>query len=75
MHAFRIYRRVESEILQLPELRQFIGKNVEIVVLEEPSSDSTQPAEKRMFGALHGSRRKNLIDAEAYRELRAASMI
>jgi hypothetical protein len=32
----RIRRKLESESLHLPELRSFIGKHVEIIVLEEP---------------------------------------
>ena len=37
MNAVRIRRRVESETLHLPELRPLIGKDVEIIVLEEQS--------------------------------------
>jgi len=32
----RIRRKLESETLYLPELRPLLGKNVEIIVLEEP---------------------------------------
>ena len=34
--TIRIRRKLESETLYLPELRPLIGKNVEIIVLEEP---------------------------------------
>lgn len=32
----RIRRKLVSETLYLPELRPLIGKNIEIIVLEEP---------------------------------------
>ena len=32
----RIRRKLESETLYLPELRPLVGKNVEIIVREEP---------------------------------------
>lgn len=38
MHIIRIHCCVDSDILQLPELKEFIGKEVEILVLEEPPS-------------------------------------
>lgn len=34
----RIHRRLDSDTLYLPELRPLIGKNVEIIVLEEPAT-------------------------------------
>jgi hypothetical protein len=36
VNAIRIFRRLDSETVYLPELRDMIGKNVEIIVLEEP---------------------------------------
>jgi hypothetical protein len=35
MTTIRIRRKLESETLHLPELKPLIGKNVEIIVLEE----------------------------------------
>ncbi|MCI0740834.1 MAG: hypothetical protein L0Y72_17435 [Gemmataceae bacterium] len=35
MNALRIRRKLESETLHLPELKALIGKNVEIIVLDE----------------------------------------
>ena len=35
MNAVRIRRRLDSETLHLPELKPLLGKNVEIIVLEE----------------------------------------
>ena len=41
MNAVRIHRTLDSEILHLPELRGLIGKSVEIIVLEEPTANSS----------------------------------
>jgi hypothetical protein len=38
MNAVRIRKRVDSETIHLPELRPMIGKEVEIIVLEEQST-------------------------------------
>ncbi len=44
MSAIHIRRKIDSEILSLPELQQFIGRAVDIVIEEtstaQPSSDS-----------------------------------
>ncbi len=37
--VLRICRRVDSEILHVPELREFLGKDVEIVVSEVVRQD------------------------------------
>jgi hypothetical protein len=39
MNAVRIRRKLESDILHLPELKPLIGKNVEIIVQENDSGD------------------------------------
>lgn len=39
MEAIRIRKRIESEDLRLPELRALIGKDVEIIVLDESVSE------------------------------------
>ena len=60
---------------ELPELREFIGKQVEILVVEEASPPPRQPAEQRDYSALAQIAGQDLIDPEAYKELRAASMV
>ena len=35
MNAIRIHTRIESDTLRLPELKPLVGKDVEIIVLEE----------------------------------------
>ena len=52
MRVIRVYRRVESETLQLPELKEFGGKDVEILVLGESSGPSQQPRDRRDYSAL-----------------------
>ena len=75
MHAIRIHRCVDSETLRLPELKELIGKDVEIVVLEEPTSPPRQSTGKRDYSALAHIAGQGLIDPEVYKELRAASTI
>jgi hypothetical protein len=74
MHAIRIHRCVDSDTLRLPELRELIGKEVEIVVLEEPTSPPRLSTEKPDYSALARIAGQGLIDPEVYKELRAASM-
>jgi hypothetical protein len=75
MRVIRVHRCVESDTLQLPELREFIGKEVEILVLEETRSPSQQPAGGRDYSALARIAGQDIIDSEAYKGLRAASLI
>ena len=74
MRVIRVRRRVDSETLQLPELRELIGKDVEILVLEEPATPGASAA-ARDYSALARIAGQDLIDPDAYKELRAASMI
>ena len=36
MNAIRIRKTIDSETLYLPELKEMLGRTVEIIVLEEP---------------------------------------
>lgn len=54
MQAIRVRRRIESDILRLPELRQFLGKDVEIIVLVLKSRNGEMPARSERY-ALRGS--------------------
>lgn len=71
MNAVRIHRKVESETLHLPELRSMIGKQVEIIVMEEPLPVSAT-GDLSLLESIAG---KNLIDSDALKQLRDASMI
>ena len=75
MRVIRVHRRIDSETLQLPELREFIGKEVDILVLEEPPSGAQQSVGGWDYSALARIAGQDIIDPEAYKELRAASMI
>lgn len=54
MNALRIRTHVDSETLHLPALKQIIGKDVEIIVLVEPS-DFTNHKRKRVPGSAKGT--------------------
>lgn len=52
MRAVRIRKRLESHVVDLPELRPLVGKDVEIIVLEEEASVATaNPAGPRAGSA------------------------
>jgi hypothetical protein len=66
----RVRMRLESETLYLPELAPLVGKDVEIVINEQPSAE----------GGLTGRRLlelagRDLVDPEAYKQLRGRSTI
>lgn len=42
MNAIRIRKKLDSEILTLPELRPLLGQTVEIIVLDEESAGAIQ---------------------------------
>jgi hypothetical protein len=44
MNAIRIRRKLESDTLHLPELQPFVGKAVEIIVLEDSGDRGLEPA-------------------------------
>jgi hypothetical protein len=54
MNAIRLRKQIESETLTLPELRRFIGKTVEIILLEEDPTQPDGPLETRgtFFGLM-----------------------
>jgi hypothetical protein len=71
MMSIHIRKHLDSETLYLPELRPLIGKIVEIIVREEtPAPPGISPYDA--FFALAG---QDVVDPDAYKRLRAASMI
>ena len=52
MNAVRIRKKLEAPIPELPELAPLIGKNVEIIATEEPSSENTTVEALTSFNAL-----------------------
>ena len=73
MHAIRIRTRVNSDTLHLPELRPLVGKNVEIIVLEV--NPEALPNSKSLWDDLYELAGTDVVDPNAYRALRSASMI
>ena len=69
MNAIRIRTHVESETLRLPQIKDLIGKDVEIIILEEQQNPG------RDFAQFLEAAGRDLVDPDAYRQLRAASMI
>ena len=63
---------VDSETLHLPELQSFIGKTVEIVIRERPEMPADVPERWRALWEIGG---EDLIDSEAVRRLRYASLM
>lgn len=52
MNAVRILTHIDSETLHLPELRPFIGKAVELIVMDAPERPAAEPPArgKRLLG-------------------------
>lgn len=50
MNAIRIRTTIASETLTLPELREFVGREVEIIVLEEQPEFVQLETEETFFG-------------------------
>ena len=69
MNAVRFRRKLESETLHLPELKPLIGKNVEIIVLEEGAS-TILPGAGDWDAALKAVAELEDYDFEAFRKQR-----
>ena len=52
MPAVRVRKRVDSDMLHLPELHEMMGKMVEIIILEEMPTSGEPPQRPACFGAL-----------------------
>jgi hypothetical protein len=66
MAEIHITRDLQSDTLELPELRPLIGHKVEIIV-REVAAQQVQPDPWEALAALAG---RDLVDPGAYRELR-----
>jgi len=69
MNAIRIYTRIESETVRLPELKPLVGKDVEIIVLE----DSRRP--RGDLSTFFDAASDIPVDPGAIDELREASKL
>ena len=56
MNAIRISRRLDSHVIDLPELAPLVGRRVEIIVLEEEPDavEPPPPVEGSAFGCAKG---------------------
>lgn len=73
MEAIRVQRTIDSETLYLPELKRFIGKNMEIILLEVPAKEQVEiKRDIRKF--IEASTGIN-IDEKAIEQLREKSMV
>jgi hypothetical protein len=66
-----IRRHLDSQTLVLPELEPMIGRDVRIIVIEEP----TPEVEKARLAALERLAGKIDLDFDAIEDLRARSLI
>ncbi len=68
MDAIIVTRHIDSSHLELPELLAFVGKDVEIRIVERLPFPAGTPERWRPLWELAG---RNVIDEEAIREFRA----
>ena len=54
MHAIKIRKHIDSDVLYLPVPKEIIGKNAEIIVLIDPEDALTMPKTKRKPGSAKG---------------------
>jgi len=65
--------KIDSENIHVPELRNFIGKKVEIIIIEEPISFNEK--EDRKMENFFSAAGKIEIDENAVRQLREESKL
>jgi len=68
MNAIQIRKRIESETLHLPELREMIGKTVQIIILDEASGAETPLETRETFFGLKPERSPSTEDREIDRQ-------
>jgi hypothetical protein len=66
MTEIHLTHDVQSDTLKLPELQPLIGKKVEIIIRDL----SQQPAPVDLWDGLRSLAGKDLVDPDAYRQLR-----
>lgn len=71
MNAIIVTRHIDSAHLELPELLAFVGKDVEIRIVERPPMPEGTPERWRPLWELAG---RNVIDEDAIREFRAIDL-
>ena len=73
MNAVRIRRKLESDMPHLPELKPLIGKDVEIIVIEEPGP-AIIPGTGDWDAARKAVEELEAYDFDAYRKLRECDL-
>jgi len=73
MEAIKIQRKIDSETLHIPELKRFLGKFVEIILLEVPLGESAEM--KGDIKEFISAANRIDIDENAIQRLREESMI
>lgn len=73
MQAIRLFMKIDSENINVPELRKFIGKEVEMLIMEKHAVLNEEKDRKmeRFFSAAG----KIEIDEDAIRQLRRKSKL
>jgi hypothetical protein len=55
LHAIRVHARVDSDVLRIPELLPFVGRTVEVIIVEEaPAGAAETPPRVPRLGTLRG---------------------
>lgn len=75
MNAIHIRKMIDSETLHLPELKPFVGRMVEIIVLDESDLPLIRPGTGDWEAAERAAQqlRETGYDFDAWRELRGLS--
>ena len=72
MNAVRVRKHVDSDTLHLPELRPMIGKDVEIIVIEDSEAPRNAAPDVQKLRELAG---QIDFDYEAFEQLREISTL
>jgi predicted Holliday junction resolvase-like endonuclease len=72
MNAIKLKLKIESDTLKIPELSRFIGKSVELILLED---ESTGAAEKNKFLKIKKLKGSISFDRDAVSSLRDNSKL
>ena len=64
MNTVKLRRKIDSETLQIPELKPMIGKNVEITIRETP----IPLTKKELWDFYEQIAQRNVLDLEAFKE-------
>lgn len=71
MEAIKIRKRINSDTIHIPQLKKFMGKNVEIILLEIPEKN-VKPKSMNKFISASG---KIDIDEKAVDDLKNKSIL